>query len=74
MPQELKKKKKNNEKKPSSSDRKHMGKEKTNREEEEDSSVMARAPPTCNLANAGKVGLQLKGVQRVQFGEGGKRA
>ena len=51
-----------------------MGKEKTNREEEEDSSVMARAPPTCNLANAGKVGLQLKGVQRVQFGEGGKRA
>ena len=51
-----------------------MGKEKTNREEEEDSSVMAGAPPTCNLANAGKVGLQLKGVQRVQFGEGGKRA
>ena len=39
-----------------------MGKEKTNREEEEDSSVMAGAPPTCNLANAGKVGLQLKGV------------
>ena len=52
-----------------------MEKEKTNHEEEEeDNNVMAGAPPTCNLANAGKVGLQLKGVQRVQFGEGGKRA
>ena len=53
-----------------------MGKEKTNHEEEEeeDNNVMAGAPPTCNLANAEKVGLQLKGVQRVWFGEGGKRA
>ena len=51
-----------------------MGKEKTNREKEEDSNVMAEAPPTYNPANVGKVGLQLKGVQKVQFGEGGKRA
>ena len=68
------KNKKNNEKKPSSNGRKHMEKEKTNHEEEEGSSVMVGAPPTCNPANAGKVGLQLKGVQRVWFGEGGKRA
>ena len=52
-----------------------MEKEKTNHEEEEeDNNVMAGAPPTCNPANAKKVGLQLKGVQRVWFGERGKRA
>ena len=64
---------KNNKTKPGSSGRKHMEKEKT-KHKEEDNNVMVGAPPTCNLANARKVGPWLKGLQRVWFGGGRKRA
>ena len=40
---------------PGSNSRKHVEKEKT-KHEGQDNSVMAEAPPTCNPANARKVG------------------
>ena len=55
---------KNNKTKPGSSGRKHMEKEKI-KHKEEDNNVMVEAPPTCNQANARKVGPWLKGLQRV---------
>ena len=38
----------------------------------ENNNVVAEAPPTCNPTNAREVGPQLKRLQRVWFGKGGK--